>query len=231
MVSVNVHGEPRFLVTPPELIPMTYRSLELQNLSFSPPAEMRVLSVQSLENLGQPLHSFPLPLQSQVSVAVLSDSTIRQLFDEFRPQLPFLYVGDCCHDRAQMMSFAASKRSLPLAKVFVVGDLKLKHLGRYARSQDSKWTFHVAPVVQNENHQFVILDPATADQPILLKDWLDLFSEFSSREIYLATAGTYSPYDIASAPTEFLAGDNETAELSLMGCAAVQNNRLKHDTP
>ncbi|MCM2276812.1 MAG: protein-glutamine glutaminase family protein [Oligoflexia bacterium] len=153
------------------------------------------------------------PLQSQVQVSILDRAQARLLMDFFQTRLPFRYPGDCCHDRALMVSHAAAKAGLPLAKVFVEGDFTYssEEWGRV------KWSFHVAPLVLSPEGEYLILDNSLSPEPLALSEWLGLFAE-GGYTISIANAFTYGPEQIASDPRAFLPSDIEIASLSLMGC-------------
>jgi len=213
-----------------EKIPTTYRTLTLVPPVSSEPRELAMLRENALESHGQKLRTYPRKNPMPVAVSILSNEEIGDLFSQLQPLLPFSYVGDCCHDRAQMMALAAAKIDITLAKVFVIGDLHLlrSHVASH-RDASIAWAFHVAPVVLNQQGQIIVLDPSMADHPLALPIWLAQFSQSSAREVYLTTSKTYAPQDISNPPLEFKNSDNENAELSLMGCASIQEQRLRDD--
>lgn len=175
-------------------------------LSVQPIGESRVQ-----DHLGNPL-----------TVSRLTSPDVQAVFSWLQlSNLPFAYPKDCCHSRAYLMGQWLAERGVFTVEIFVVGHLSFQS-PIYGKVP---WEFHVAPAVQSERGEWMILDPSTLHQAASLSEWLQKFTPAKGYKVYVTSRWIYGDQNLMNPPPPFFSEDLENiAQGELMGCESALKN-------
>lgn len=78
--------------------------------------------------------------------------------------LPFNYIEDGCYARELYMSMELASDRIPSSAQYIYGNLR--------PTDDTRWSYHVAPLLKVGEEEPWVLDPAFEDEPLRLKSWI-----------------------------------------------------------
>lgn len=139
--------------------------------------------LQNVDNLSEPNGRLPGPAElSKLSQAFYDQS-----------QIPFEYIKDGCYARAHLMCESLRQHGINHSKVWVFGQLGAKN-----EHQDTKWWYHVAPMVfvQDPETGAVdarVVDPGLSREPIPVQDWVKACNRGGEVRIDLTDPAQYVP--------------------------------------
>lgn len=124
---------------------------------------------------------------SEPSEDALTEDEVAELFKEIAamPDIPFRYTRDGCYARAHVITHRLKERGIEPEKIWAFGDLFPKAV------KDLRWRYHVAPVVSVKGPggkiRRIVIDPALADRPLEVSEWLTTFSPRGKKQWMEAT--------------------------------------------
>ena len=152
-----------------------------------------VARLQHLDDLSEPNGRLPsLEELSKLSNALYDSSHI-----------PFEYIKDGCYARAHLMCESLRQHGINHSKVFVFGSLGAKN-----EVQDTRWWYHVAPLVFVQDQQTGavdarVIDPGLSREPMTVQDWVKACNRGGEVKIDLTSAAQYYPREGKGVETDF----------------------------
>jgi hypothetical protein len=164
-----------------------------------------------------------------VTVDSFGAEELQQVLDYLLEQtdIPFLYLADCCHDRAEILAKRLEDSGVIVGKVFAQGDLFVPPVSDLNRF---RWNMHVALLTARDGVAMV-LDPSLSHHPLTVDEWrASLITENPEQDVRISIADrfVYIPTELDSGLSDWMLEDLETARLSLIGCSYLQERIISH---
>ena len=160
----------------------------------------------------RPISTFPVDLKALQPV-LWSDVDAFFSGVQRQPHIPFQYPANYCMARAHEMcrlieGYFDSNPQDVVVKIWNFGDLVVKTDNNPGCMV--KWRYHVAPAIKvdEEQEEFLVIDPALFPQPVQVDQWLRRQSDLQSRHFFT----TQQAYDQAGVGLFVGEAPDQTAE-------------------